>query len=246
MNAVKPPVVHRGDVYPDWQSAREASGGYATEEIFIKTRNAARAVRDGKALWERDSVCFHHEEYHFPLLAALMSAAAWNGGRLHVLDFGGALGSTYGQHRPVLDKLEDVSWNIVEQPHVAACGREEFGNDRLRFWTSMEECGAATAMDVMLFSSVLQYLENPYAVLEQAAALRPAMILLARTPFAETEEYITVQHVPASIYSASYPCRWLDRNRVNGILEKQYRLLPDFSTHIDPPGFLGFAAARKG
>ena len=246
MSTAKPPVVYREDVYPDWQSAREASGGYATEEIFTKVRDAARAVRDGKALWERDSVLFYREEYNLPLLAALMSVAAWNRGRLCVLDFGGALGSTYGQHRSQFRKLAEHTWNIVEQPHVVKCGKDEFENEHLKFWSDMEECCSAQNINVILFSGVLQYLENPYAVLEQAAALRPAMVLITRTSFAETEEYITVQHVPASIFSASYPCRWLDRNRINGILEKEYRLLPDFNDHIDPSGFFGFAAVREG
>lgn len=231
--------------YPDWASAVAAAEGYDSETIFLKVRDAARAVRDGNALWERDSVLFNHEEYNIPLLGALMSAAAWNRGRLRVLDFGGAFGSTFWQHRALLDALEFVSWNVVEQPRLVACGREEFQTARLRFWPDMVSCAAAGPVDVVLFSSVLQYVEDPYALLEQAIALAPVSIILDRTPFADQGERITVQHVPESIYRASYACRWLDRARVIGLLEGAYHCLPPHSTHIDSPGFSGIVAIQR-
>ena len=231
--------------YPDWQSAAAASGGYDHEAIFSKVCEGARAVRDGRALWERDSVLFYHEEYRLPLLSCLTAVAAWNRGRLSVLDFGGALGSTYMQHRPLLDRLDALRWNIVEQPHVVACGQGEFTTDVLRFWPSMQECAAVSSPDVILFSSVLQYLEEPYAVLEEAASLRAKAIILDRTPFADEGERITVQHVPAAIYPASYPCRWLDRRRTHDVLRQAFRLLPEYPSPVDPPGFYGFMAVRK-
>ena len=239
-----PVISWQGD-YPDWQSAVAASAGYDHEDIFIKVRDAARAVRDGRALWERDSVLFYHEEYSLPLVANLMSVAAWNKGRLRVLDFGGAFGSTYTQHRPLLQKLEELSWNIVEQPNVVKYGQEEFTTKQLRFWHSMEACHATEPVDVILFSGVLEYVENPYALLEQAVVMSPQAIIIDRTPFEKEGERITVQHVSPVIYPASYPCRWLDRTRVNGILESRYHCLPKHSTHIDPPGFYGFMAIRK-
>lgn len=231
--------------FPDWQSAVAASSGYDQQAIFEKVRDAARVVRDGRALWERDSVLFYHEEYNWPLVASLMTVAARNKGRLTVLDFGGALGSTFRQNRALLDGLPFLSWNIVEQAHVVACGQEEFVDDILTFWPDMDSCVEASPPDVILFSSVLQYLENPYALLQQAVAYGPQAIIIERTPFAEKGERITVQHVPAEIYEASYPCRWLDRGRVDRILESGYRSLPSYTTHIDPPGFYGFVAVRK-
>lgn len=232
--------------YPDWQSAAAASDGYDRQTIFEKVRDAARAVRDGRALWERDSVLFYQEEYNWPLVASLMTVAAWNGGRLTVLDFGGALGSTFRQNRALLGGLPFLSWNIVEQAHIVACGREEFAGDVLTFWPDMDSCVEASPPDVILFSGVLQYLENPYALLRQAVTYGPQAIVIERTPFAEKGERITVQHVPTKIYEACYPCRWLDRGRVDAIMRKGYRLLPDYTSHVDPAGFYGIIALRQG
>lgn len=230
--------------YPEWQSAVAASTGYDQQTIFEKVRDAARAVRDGRALWERDSVLFYHKGYNWPLVAALMTVAARNNGRLTVMDFGGALGSTLRQHRALLGGLSFLSWNIVEQPHVVACGQEEFTDDVLAFWPDMATCVNAHPPDIILFSSVLQYMEDPYALLEETTAYSPQAIILDRTPFAESGERITVQHVSEEIYKASYPCRWLDRARVNAFLKKSYRLLPDYRTDADPPGFCGIIAMK--
>ncbi|WP_288907981.1 methyltransferase, TIGR04325 family [uncultured Desulfovibrio sp.] len=240
-----PRLCWEGD-YPDWQSAVDASTGYDQEAIFVKVRDAARAVRDGKALWERDSVLFYHKEHNLPLLSALMSVAAWNRGRLRVLDFGGAFGSVYWQHKPLLHKLDALSWNVVEQPHVVACGQKEFSTDALQFWPDMESCAAANQIDVVLFSSVLQYLEFPYERLQQALTLQPYAIIIDRTPFASKGERLTVQHVSQEIYPASYACRWLNKTYVKALLEQDLVVGPWWQSQVDPLGFLGVMGYRSG
>lgn len=248
---VLPPIVLRGLLsvsgtrnkwsgnYADWASAVAASSGYDADIIFKSVHKAASAVRDGKALWERDSTCFYHEEYNWQLLACLMTSAARSGGALHVLDFGGALGSTYMQHRKLLAGLEDCSWSVVEQPHMVACGKAEFATDTLGFFDTIEQCFSARPVNVVLFSSVLQYLEKPYALLEQVVKLAPTAIIIDRTPLANKGERITVQHVPKIIYLASYPCRFLDRTRVEVVLTRSRTLTPWFISPVDPANFFG-------
>lgn len=136
-----------------------------------------------------------------------MSAAAWNRGRLRVPDFRDALGSTYWQHRVLLGTLDSLSWNGVEQPHIIASGREAFQREQLHFWPDMASYAATAPVDVILCSSVPQYVVDPYALLEQAIALAPGPIILDRTPFADTGDCITVQRVPEAIYRANYACR---------------------------------------
>jgi len=224
----------KGD-YPDWASAIAASSGYDAGDILERVRAAARSVRDGKAMWERDSVCFHHEEYNWQLIACLMTVAARSGGKLHLLDFGGALGSTYMQHRKLLSALPECSWSVVEQPHFVSCGKKEFCTDVLDFFESIEECLDHRAINVFLFSSVLQYLEDPYDLLGKVLKLSPDAIVIDRTPFANTGERITVQYVPKSIYPASYPCRFLDTRQIEIILAEHRILTPWFNNNFDPP-----------
>lgn len=232
--------------YSSWAGAVAASSGYDAKAIFDRVQKAARAVRDGDALWERDSTCFYEEEYNWQLLACLMTVAARSGGKLHVLDFGGALGSTYMQHRKLLATLPECSWSVVEQPHVVSCGKAEFTIGALDFFSEIEQCFSAHPVNVVLFSSVLQYLESPYELLEKVNKLSPVAIIIDRTPVSTHGERITIQHVPKSIYSASYPCRFLDKQRLENILIKGRVLSPWFVSPVDPLNFVGVMAMIDG
>ena len=56
-------------------------------------------VKNGEAVYERDSVLFDEIQYSWGLLAGLEKAALEHDGKLCVLDFGGSLGSTYYQNK---------------------------------------------------------------------------------------------------------------------------------------------------
>ena len=168
-----------------------------------------------------------------------MTVAARSAGKLNVLDFGGALGSTYMQHRKLLDTLPEVSWSVVEQAHVVRCGEAEFRMGALDFFGEIEQCFAAHPVNAVLFSSVLQYLESPYEILERITNLAPTAIIIDRTPVAKIGEKITIQHVPKSIYPASYPCRFLDKKRLGEVLTNGRVLTPWFGSPFDPPNFFG-------
>ncbi|MFN7085988.1 MAG: methyltransferase, TIGR04325 family [Burkholderiales bacterium] len=194
--------------YPDWESASTHASGYDSGLILERVRQALLQVKSGAAVFERDSVLFDEVQHSFPVLAGLLRAAAENGQRLSVLDFGGSLGSSYFQCIDFLRVLSQVSWNVVEQAHFVRCGREDFESPQLRFFHTMAECLERASPNVALLSSVLQYVAAPYQVLDDLAAAGIAYILIDRTPFSGLgEDRIAVQHVPASIYAASYPCR---------------------------------------
>src|SRR3546814_16397621 len=99
------------------------SSGYSESAILDRVRTATRAVVAGEAAYERDSVLFDKADYPFALITALLRAAASADMRLDVIDFGGSLGSTYRQCRPLLDAVQPPQWHVVEQPHFVAFGR---------------------------------------------------------------------------------------------------------------------------
>ena len=224
------PRVFAGD-YAAWSEARDASRGYGDPAIFEKALDAARAVRDGRAAFERDTVLFAAPASHAPLLGALLRAAGANGGQLRVVDFGGAFGSLWWQHRTWLDGLPGVSWEIVEQSHFVAAGRREFEAGPLRFHESIDTCASAPACQVMLLSSVLPYLEAPHALLAEVARRGFRHVIIDRTGFvAGGRDRLTVQQVPASIYDASYPCWFFDRATLLQPLESEYRVVAEWPT----------------
>jgi len=215
--------------YSSWDEALAASTGYDSEIILEKTRAALLKVKKGEAVYERDSVLFDEIQYSWPLLAGLMWVAAQSGGRLNVLDFGGSLGTTYFQNRYFLKSLSEVRWNIVEQPRWVEVGKAEFEDEQLKFYSSIEECLAEIHPNVIVLSSVLQYVERPFDVLRALSASPCSYLIIDRTPFWDgPRDRLCVQHVPASIYPASYPCWIFSVHRFRTFLNKSWEIVAEF------------------
>ena len=123
--------------FNNWNEALSKTTSYENKDIFSKTLHAARLVRDKKVAYERDSVLFDKIQYDWPLLSALLLVAN-NQKKLHVVDFGGALGSTYQQNKKYLDALSiPMKWAIVEQSEYVKIGRYEFQDNILNFYESI-------------------------------------------------------------------------------------------------------------
>ena len=58
--------------YPNWQKAQEDSSGYDSDEIIQKVRSSLLKVRNGEAVYERDSIIFDEIQYSWPILSGLM------------------------------------------------------------------------------------------------------------------------------------------------------------------------------
>jgi putative methyltransferase (TIGR04325 family) len=218
----------RGD-YSSWEEAQAASDGYDAEVILPKVKEALLKVKMGRAVYERDSVIFNEVHYSWPLLAGLMWVAAQQDGNLNLLDFGGSLGSTYFQNREFLLSLPKVRWSIVEQARFVDEGKKYFENETLRFYKDIDSCVRERNPHCILFSSVLQYLEKPYALLQQVKALSFPFILIDRTGFIEgREDRLTVQKVSPSIYRASYPCWFFNHQKFLSFLDDGYDLIAEF------------------
>ena len=213
--------------YNSWQEAQDASTGYDDDTVLNKVKKALLKVKNGEATYERDSVIFDRVYYSWPLLSGLMLASSR---KLSVLDFGGSLGSTYYQNRKFLDELDEVRWSIVEQEHFVNVGKQEFEDEKLKFYQTVDICLEEQNPNVLLFSSVLQYIENPYELLDNILLNEFEYIVIDRTSFStKNEDTIKVQTVPESIYKASYPCWFFDESSfLQFFINKGYRLVESF------------------
>jgi putative methyltransferase (TIGR04325 family) len=224
----------------DWAEAQRQSGGYDAADILDRVRQATRAVVSGQARYERDAVLSDEPEYPFAVIAALLRAADPQG-RLDVVDFGGSLGSSYRQCRPLLDRLSHLRWHVVEQPSFVAAGRQEFSTEELGFSESLATLPPPLGPRVVLASSVLQYLAQPYALLDEIGALGASGLVIDRTPMGNTDDdRLCIQHVPAQIYRASYPCRLLSRPKLLAHLQAVWTVRAEFT------GFEGLRSTDDG
>jgi putative methyltransferase (TIGR04325 family) len=209
--------------YVSWREAAAASTGYDGDGILARVAAATTKVVAGEATYERDSVLFDVVDYAFPLLAVLLKTAADRQGSLNVLDFGGSLGSSYRQCKHFLPTGLKLNWCVVEQEKFVQHGREHFTNEELQFFFSIDECVKAHKPDIVLFASVLQYLENADQLLDAAMGAGANYIIIDRTPFTTLEsDWLCVQKVPESIYDATYPCAMLSQSRIARRLGKRY------------------------
>lgn len=213
-----------------WSEALAASDGYDNPIVLEQVRAASQVSRDRSDVHERDGVLLSDPQPNFPLVASLLRVAAANAGRLHVLDVGGSLGSSYRQVCSFLAELPQLTWSVVEQPHFVACGRSEFTTAVLRFYERVSDVSGAP--HVALLSGVLPYVAAPYAMLEEVARSGVRWLVVDRTPVIDADDdIITVQHVPASLYGTpvSYPARLFSRRK---LLEAVSRTWPTcFETH---------------
>jgi putative methyltransferase (TIGR04325 family) len=194
--------------YSSWVKAAEECNGYADQSILAKVLNSTLKVKSGEAAYERDSVVFDTVEYSWPVTAGLMWTAAQSGGRLNVLDFGGALGSSYFQNRSFFKGLSQVEWSVIEQEHYVVAGRKHIQEEGLQFYSSIDECLSKHQPTIALFSSVFQYLPEIDSVIEQIINTSVSVIIIDRTPIMKgLEDKVFVQTVPGHIYAGSYPIR---------------------------------------
>ena len=218
--------------YQSWAQAIDDSGGYNDETILNRVKDATLQVRHGQAVYERDSVLFNKKQYSWGLLAALQ-ASAIQGGELSILDFGGSLGSTYYQNRDFLKSIKFI-WHIVEQPHFVDAGKKHFKDDQLDFFYTVEESVKADQPNVLLLSSVLQYLADPFQWIDKMLALNIDNIIIDRTSFISGDTArITVQTVPEEIYKASYPCWFFHETAFLNTFTDRYDLIADFNSYAD-------------
>ncbi|MBO9659996.1 MAG: methyltransferase, TIGR04325 family [Chitinophagaceae bacterium] len=219
--------------YGSWEEASALCDGYDQDNILQKTRQALLLVKNGDAVYERDSVIFSESEYPYPLLTYLMDDARYKKRGLNVLDFGGSLGSTYFQIKEFLSPEVCSSWNIIEQQHYIDCGKQFFEDDVLKFHYSISECQRSSKIDFVVLSSVVQYLPDPHTFLDELVSCGFDTILVDRTAFVnEGPDRLTVQRVWPSVYEASYPAWFFDREEFIAHFKKDYHLRASFENYI--------------
>lgn len=212
-----------------WDDASKQCTGYSAEAVLEKVKEAIILVKNGQAVFERDSVLFDRVEYSWPLLAGLMWAASQNKGTLNVLDFGGSLGSSYYQNKCFLDTLEKVKWNVVEQKSFVSYGKLYIQNETIRFFNSIEEAISINGRpDVFLIACTLPYLSEPLSFLESLTEYKIPYLILDNTFFNyEARHRICIQKVNPLIYDASYPCWFLNYTAVTEIISKNYFIISE-------------------
>ncbi|MDR2645826.1 MAG: methyltransferase, TIGR04325 family [Holosporaceae bacterium] len=241
------PYGFSGD-YSSWNDVKKLCGDYAQSNIFEATLASTLKVKNGEAVFERDSFIFDKIQYSRGLLVSLLKIAIENENSLSVLDFGGALGSHYFQNKEFLKPIKIKKWTVVEQKYYVKVGKEKISDGILDFAYSIDDVMGA---NVLIASGVIQYLDNPYEWLRKLIYKSVPYVIFDRTAFSvENRDRLTVQRVHPSIYDASYPAWFLDEQKFLDIVQSKYLVVADFDDYIDviseiPSKFKGYLLKRK-
>lgn len=208
--------------FEDWKEAenycKSIEGGYSSDFILEAVAKANAEVLKGDALYEQDGIAYTKEHNNYELLFALLYIYSIEK-CLKVCDFGGALGSTYQRYKTILPL--DTEWCVVEQGNYVDYGKENIGE--IDFYHSIEECTKKRDINVILFSSSMQYLYDVHGVLSNVSK-NFGYVLIDETPFHKDDvsDAIYIQHVPADYYGkeTTYPCHVFNRMRFINSFEK--------------------------
>jgi putative methyltransferase (TIGR04325 family) len=217
--------------YRSWADARKDSSGYNNADIAARVLAATLKVRAGEACYERDSVLFERPSPRYPLVAELLATAGEFDNKLSVLDFGGALGSLYFQHRSYLERVHDLKWGVVEQQSFLDVGCSNLTDGCLQFHESIAACASNINPGIAIASCVLQYLPDPLSALQDLLRATPKTII-DRLPLIDARvDRLTVQTVDERIYRASYPAWFFARDRfIEAISDAGYRVVTEFES----------------
>jgi putative methyltransferase (TIGR04325 family) len=223
------------DCVTTWGEATTKSTGYSDSIILEKVTTAfSESIASGKLI-ERDSVVLNLEdaEHSYPLLFALQYSANLNKNNLKVLDYGGSLGSTYRQYESFLKNFESIKWSIIEQSHFVKKGREFNFSDNLSFFETLQDCLVDNKPNLALFSSSLQYLEDPFEILNQVSESNIQILVLDRIPIYTSHPHsVSVQYVPDWIYGSrvSYPSHIFNLKDLSTLLNKNWKSISEFKS----------------
>lgn len=233
--------------YSSWEDAVRECEGYEAAGILNKVKDSVLKVRNGEAVYERDSVLFDEVQYSVKLIQAFNDSIYMQ--QLHVVDFGGSLGSTYFQHKNIFKDVKNLKWSVVEQKHFVDCGKKEISIGDLNFFYTIDEALKDQQNQVLLLSSVIPYFKEPYVLISQLLKYKFKFIIIDRTAFIkDADERITKQVVPEFIYKASYPAWFLSEKQFIDAFSYDYELIFDFESAFDSDGILedGKSVYRKG
>ncbi|MNX23217.1 hypothetical protein D3C86_532110 [compost metagenome] len=220
--------------YNTWDEAKSSASGYEAGNILEKTKQSLLKIKNGEATYERDSVLFDKKEYLYAIISSLLYIAVKNGNKLNVIDFGGSLGSTWFQVRDFIPVEIEISWSIVEQTAYVEEGKKHFVDDVLDFYFNIDDCTMAKKnVNVVLLSSVLQYLEKPHEFLDRLTNYKIDYLLFDRTAFINgpSLDRLTIQIVPPEIYDARYPSWFFNEDKFLNHFN-DYQLKADFFPYI--------------
>lgn len=206
-------------LYGTWEDAMHHSSGYEDPDLVS---NLAAQFRTQEP-WRKERAAGRYlDTRSLEFLFALQIAIANVGPAVRVADIGGGNGYMAYLARQELDSFQ-WDWTVFESPAIAAQYGVFESEAGLKWRPNSLEGGLSAEYDVGLLSCTLQYVADPYALLELAAS-HSHYLLIMRLPLVSTgnQDLCSVQRPRGGVYEesqASWPCWFFSRTRFDAAIE---------------------------
>jgi len=191
-----------------WPEAQKAVAGYesdtAVESIIESIQLAHASSTDTKALASRDLQIISS----FAIAIAAVDVSSTN---IRVIDVGGAGGDYFFMFANAMPAVT-FDWVVVETPALAtAISKTDLSMGRdIRWVSSLDEAG--DDFDIALMSSVMQYVDDPYGLLNEVVGKCKVMVINRIPLTSSVVDQATVQHVRTHGRRGAYPAWFFSQN----------------------------------
>ena len=185
-----------------WESAVRKSSGYESVNVIEPIVAAARRLQsDSQTSFVSNS---RYQQIAAGMLFSISQERFNIGEPIRVLDVGGAGADYFYQFQKFAPQI-NFDWTVLETPALAEAMANEFGRNltNLRWLDSIKN--TRETYDVVLCSSVLQYVENPFELLA-ILVKKSKFVIINRIPLVGSpEHFYAVQNIITNGKRSSYP-----------------------------------------
>ena len=215
-----------------WSEAATASGTYGSPNILQKVRAAVLKLLQGSHIYERDGTTFKQRPVRYTLRDKIKKV--WNPGDT-IIDFGGGLGGTYLNNIDLFER-GGFRYIVIEQEQFCEEGAriaQEFSLP-LVYHRSLGQVELKGPPKLLIFSGVLQYIEQWPEIVQQGLLLQPMHVIVDRTPLTYDQvRYFSCKYLDYYGSPASYPLQTVLESRLFSELS-DYTILAEWSSDFDP------------
>ncbi|MEI8024673.1 MAG: methyltransferase, TIGR04325 family [Actinomycetota bacterium] len=188
-------------VAENWESAVSESSGYQSPQT-ISTIEGSDPVVD-KRTADQNFLGNRYLQVASAILSGLNPEELKSKNTIRVLDIGGGLGEYFFLLRDNLPNLK-FEWLILETPALCELAKSKHADTSGISWTNTLNDSSQT-FDIVLLSSVIQYVEKPFVLIEMAMQKAP-LLIFNRLPFsAKPHNLVCIQRPGLFESKGSYP-----------------------------------------
>jgi putative methyltransferase (TIGR04325 family) len=206
--------------YSSFEEASSKCKGYSDKETVSEIKK-----KFTESIKSRSGRQIFLDQYDQQLLSAFFIATrALVKNHISVLDLGGGFGIHYHQIKNAAGSKMSFKWDVVETAVLANEATAQNRYEELSFYDNIGHL-VNNRYDIILTSGTLQYLPDPFAMFRYFQEIQHQFLIINRFPLIdEPADRLTIQNVPKSYYSASFPSWFFSSEKWISAFEKEYKI----------------------